>query len=108
MVHLMRKYKKSILTVLIVLIIGPFVLWGGYAGRSRMARGKKAPTGPVPVATVGVGPGGARNAGLLAVQIMAVADADLRKKLLDYKQRLIHKVTARNEALRKRISGQSS
>ena len=64
--------------------------------------------GDVPVATVGVGPGGARNAGLLAVQIMAVADAELRRKLLDYKQRLIDKVTARNEALRRKISGQSS
>jgi 5-(carboxyamino)imidazole ribonucleotide mutase len=64
--------------------------------------------GDVPVATVGVGSGGARNAGLLAVQIMAVADADLRQKLLDYKQRLVANVTARNEALRKKISGQSS
>ncbi len=49
----MRKYKKSILTVLIVLIIGPFVVWGGYAGRSRAARGKSGSTGPKPVATVG-------------------------------------------------------
>jgi len=55
MVHLMRKYKKSILTVLIVLIIGPFVVWGGYAGRSR-ARGKNAPPGLAPVATVGKTP----------------------------------------------------
>ena len=64
--------------------------------------------GDVPVATVGVGPGGARNAGLLAVQILALADTGLRQKLLDYKERLVAKVAARNEALRKKISGQSS
>ena len=29
---LMRKYKKHILIVTIVLIIGPFVVWGGYRG----------------------------------------------------------------------------
>ncbi|HNR34259.1 MAG TPA: SurA N-terminal domain-containing protein [Candidatus Hydrogenedentes bacterium] len=56
MVHLMRKYKKSILTVLIVLIIGPFVVWGGYAGRSRrgMHRGDGQTSGVV--ATVGKSP----------------------------------------------------
>ena len=37
--------------------------------------------GDVPVATVGVGGGGPRNAGLLAVQILALANADLQEKL---------------------------
>jgi 5-(carboxyamino)imidazole ribonucleotide mutase len=36
----------------------------------------------VPVATVAVG--GARNAGLLAVRILAAADADLRQRMLDF------------------------
>ena len=40
----------------------------------------------VPVATVAVD--GAANAGVLAVQILAVGDADLRKKLHEYKQQL--------------------
>jgi len=40
----------------------------------------------VPVATVAVD--GTANAGVLAVQILAVADADLRKKLHEYKQQL--------------------
>ena len=35
--------------------------------------------GDVPVATVGVGSGGARNAGLLAVQILALADPACRR-----------------------------
>jgi 5-(carboxyamino)imidazole ribonucleotide mutase len=36
----------------------------------------------VPVATVGVG--NARNAGLLAVRILAATDADLRQRMLDF------------------------
>jgi len=40
----------------------------------------------VPVATVALN--GSRNAGLLAVQILSVADGQLRRKLLDYKRRL--------------------
>jgi 5-(carboxyamino)imidazole ribonucleotide mutase len=36
----------------------------------------------VPVATVAVG--GARNAGLLAVRILATSDADLRQRMLDF------------------------
>ncbi len=42
--------------------------------------------GGVPVATVALN--GAKNAGLLAVQILSVADEALRRKLLDYKQGL--------------------
>ena len=48
--------------------------------------------GDVPVATVGVGSGGARNAGLLAVQILALADPALQEKLVAFKQRLVDKV----------------
>jgi len=39
--------------------------------------------GGVPVATVALN--GAKNAGLLAVQILSVKDVQLRKKMLDYK-----------------------
>ncbi len=42
--------------------------------------------GDVPVATVGVGSGGARNAGLLAVQMLALADPALQEKYADYKR----------------------
>lgn len=40
----------------------------------------------VPVATVAVN--GAQNAAVLAVQILSIGDADLRKKLHEYKQQL--------------------
>src|SRR6267142_2202612 len=40
----------------------------------------------IPVATVAIG--GGRNAGLLALQILAVGDAGLQKKILEFKARL--------------------
>lgn len=52
--------------------------------------------GDVPVAAVAAGPGGPRNAGLLAVQILALADLSLAAKLVEFKKRLAEKVAAKN------------
>jgi 5-(carboxyamino)imidazole ribonucleotide mutase len=51
----------------------------------------------VPVATVAIG--GARNAGLLAVQILAASDPQLLAKILSYKQALAEQSRAKNSAL---------
>ena len=51
----------------------------------------------VPVATVGIG--AARNAGLLAVQILGVGDADLQKQLDQFKFKLAAESRAKNKAL---------
>ncbi|HKV85149.1 MAG TPA: 5-(carboxyamino)imidazole ribonucleotide mutase [Ktedonobacterales bacterium] len=51
----------------------------------------------VPVATVAIG--NARNAGLLAVRILAVADADLLTKMLAYQRELADASRAKDEAL---------
>ncbi|NUM50885.1 MAG: 5-(carboxyamino)imidazole ribonucleotide mutase [Flavobacteriales bacterium] len=53
----------------------------------------------VPVATVAVN--GAKNAGILAVQILATADEQLFKKLLEYKQSLAVEVTKKYTLLEK-------
>jgi 5-(carboxyamino)imidazole ribonucleotide mutase len=42
--------------------------------------------GGVPVATVAIG--GGKNAGLLAVQMLAISDKKLLKKMIEYKKRL--------------------
>ena len=55
--------------------------------------------GDVPVASVAVGMGGPRNAGLFAVQILGTADADLRKKFADFKASLVDQIAAKNEKL---------
>ena len=59
--------------------------------------------GDIAVATVGVGSGGARNAGLLAVQILALSDSDLRKNLEDFRAKLPQKIAEKNAALNERI-----
>lgn len=53
----------------------------------------------IPVATVGID--SAINAGLLAVQILAVGDKKLEKKLLDYKTCLANGVEKKGEKLKK-------
>ena len=58
----------------------------------------------VPVATVAVG--GARNAGLLAVRILAVADDGLRARMETFQQDLRATAQAKGEALRARLRRQ--
>jgi 5-(carboxyamino)imidazole ribonucleotide mutase len=50
--------------------------------------------GGVPVATVALN--GAKNAGLLAVQILSVKDKSLRKKIINYKNKLSREVMKKN------------
>ncbi|HBA60980.1 MAG TPA: 5-(carboxyamino)imidazole ribonucleotide mutase [Elusimicrobia bacterium] len=53
----------------------------------------------IPVATVGVN--NARNAGLLAVQVLALAEAPLRAKLKEYRETMKNEVLAKTEKLEK-------
>jgi len=53
----------------------------------------------IPVATVAVGKPGAVNAGILAVQILAVGDPDLADKLADYKAQMAAKVAEKAQKL---------
>ena len=55
----------------------------------------------IPVATVAVG--GARNAGLLAVRILAAADPSLRAKVTDFQARLTEQDRAKGATLRSRL-----
>ena len=53
----------------------------------------------IPVATMAIGKPGARNAGILAVQILALADAGLAEKLQEYKQEMAAKVEQKAKKL---------
>ena len=53
----------------------------------------------IPVATVSIGKSGARNAGILAVQILALSDVVLERKLADFKMDMAEKVAQKAEAL---------
>ena len=57
----------------------------------------------VPVATVAVG--NARNAGLLAVRILATGDADLQQKMLDFQERLRDQAHDKGQVVRDSSSG---
>ncbi len=64
--------------------------------------------GDVPVATVGLGSGGPRNAGLLAIQILALGDETLLDKLVTFKQQLVEKVQSKDAALQATLGSGSS
>ena len=59
----------------------------------------------VPVATVAVG--GARNAGLLAVRILAASDEGLRQQMTDFQARLKAEAQEKGAVVRRNASGSS-
>lgn len=59
----------------------------------------------VPVATVGANAGGPVNAAILAVQILAIADAEYAKKLSDYKVKIANNVMTKNEKVKNEFGG---
>jgi len=50
--------------------------------------------GGVPVATMAIGKAGAKNAGILAIQILAIFKKDLARKLIKFKERLEKEIEA--------------
>lgn len=56
----------------------------------------------VPVATVALN--ASKNAGILAVQMLAISDEDLSQKLLTYKQGLIEKVAEMSQKTKSNLS----
>lgn len=85
-------------------VIGVPVASGPLQGVDALLSTVQMPPG-VPVATVGIGPAGARNAALLAAQILALQDATVRQALENFKRKLVESVDKKNQALRERLSG---
>ncbi len=54
----------------------------------------------IPVATVAIGKPGATNAGILAAQMIALADASVAKKLVAYKEKLALGVEEKSQKLK--------
>jgi phosphoribosylaminoimidazole carboxylase PurE protein len=80
-------------------VIGvPLVSEGGLAGMDALLSTVQMPPG-VPVATVAIGKPGARNAALLAVQILALSDPPLRDKLHQFKKKQEQKVREKDAGL---------
>jgi len=53
----------------------------------------------IPVATMGIGKAGAKNAAVLAVRILAIEDAVLQEKLEQHARKMADEVAAKNQAL---------
>lgn len=75
-------------------VIGVPVMSEALRGMDSLLSIVQMPAG-VPVATVAIG--NAKNAGLLAVQMLAAHDAGLLQKVLDYKAQLAEQSRAKNE-----------
>ncbi len=60
--------------------------------------------GGIPVATVGIGSGGATNAGLLAASILALKDVDTAKALQTFRAKQQAKVIAADSELQKELA----
>lgn len=56
--------------------------------------------GGVPVACMAIGKAGAVNAALLAVEILALSDGKLKKKLIQYRRKQAAEVIAKSEQLK--------
>ena len=72
-------------------VIGIPMLTKHVGGLDSLLSTVQMPAG-VPVATVAIGRAGARNAALLAIEILAITDADLRSKLAAYREEMAAKI----------------
>jgi len=80
-------------------VIGiPLISGSGLEGMDALLSTVQMPPG-VPVATMAVGKAGAKNAAIFAVQILALSDEKLRKKLAAFKQEQQNKVIQKDAAL---------
>ncbi len=80
-------------------VIGvPLAANGGVGGLDALLSTVQMPPG-VPVATVAVGKAGAKNAAVLAVQILALADDGLAGKLAEFKRTQEEKVIEKDAAI---------
>jgi phosphoribosylaminoimidazole carboxylase PurE protein len=80
-------------------VIGvPLLAKEGVGGLDALLSTVQMPAG-VPVATVAVGKPGAKNAAVLAVQILALSDEKLAKKLSAFKKDLEKKVIEKDSSL---------
>lgn len=59
----------------------------------------------IPVATLAIGKAGATNAGILAAQILALADEKLAEKMQQHKQKLVKSVEEKSAKLKTSANG---
>lgn len=85
-------------------VIGVPLAGGALDGLDSLLSTVQMPGG-IPVATVAVGKAGAKNAAYLACQILALADAELAKRVRAEREANSQQVLAKNAALQKELKG---
>jgi phosphoribosylaminoimidazole carboxylase PurE protein len=80
-------------------IIGVPLEASSLSGLDALLSTVQMPSG-LPVATTAIGKAGAKNAGILAVQILAISDDGLMKKLVDYRKAMAEKVDKADSELK--------
>ena len=83
-------------------IIGVPIGGGALSGVDALYAMVQMPGG-IPVATMTIGKAGARNAGILAVQMLSLANPGLLEKLAEYRQRMAAEVEAKDCELQDRL-----
>ena len=79
-------------------VIGVPLKGGALNGIDSLYSTVQMPSG-IPVATVGID--NAKNAGLLAVQILAISDKKLERKMIEYKRKLSEDIDKKTKKLEK-------
>lgn len=85
-------------------VIGVPLVSGNLCGLDSLLSMVQMPPG-VPVATVGIGPAGARNAAWLATQILALTDSRLGSELEKAKRKQAETVDSKSQILKERLRG---
>jgi len=87
-------------------VIGVPIDSSSLAGFDALLTVAQMPPG-VSVATMGVGKFGSANAGILAVQMLALSDEQLAQKLVEYKAKLEQSVAEKSRKLSESLGAQS-
>lgn len=83
-------------------VIGVPVGGSGLGGLDALLSTSQMPMG-IPVACMGIGKSGASNAALLAIQILALAEPALEKKLKDYRSQMTENVKIASQKIQDKL-----
>jgi 5-(carboxyamino)imidazole ribonucleotide mutase len=86
-------------------VIGVPIGGGGLNGVDALHSTVQMPGG-IPVATVAIGKAGAKNAGILAVQMLALSEPALTHQLKEFKKSMAREVASKDRELQEKLAKQ--
>ena len=89
--------------VTILPVIGVPIGGGALGGVDALYSTAQMPGG-IPVATVTIGKAGAKNAGILAVQMLALSDENLSSRLKEFKETMAREIEEKDRLLQEKTS----